>query len=350
MPRLLRILPILMLGLVAACETPAPPPPPPPILYVPRERALARSVFEEAAAFRQAMAAATAIGADFTDGESVARAVRAGAAFEPKQLQRGAVAFVAVTALGQPDFVDNFRQYSIDRATREDMAAKILEKPYYAATFPYADRAAGLAITALDAIGAKAWIQGRTVQQAAYTIQNQPWARDAVVGRDYRLGEAKTLSGARLTPSATEVEAMRAAALHDAPISLISTPVAGPYTDVVNRGLAIAALAALGEAGEDRAEAILALLDEPTSLDCLSTSKLMLYQCLAGSDRGHYEDIFCLGQHAITDPGKCVVQAAGSPNPAFTPPPPPPIAAPAPKAKAKAKGKGPARRAPARKR
>lgn len=338
MPKLSRLLPVLLLGLVVACETPAPSAPP-PMIYVPRERALARSVFEEAAAFRQAMAAATAIGADFSDGEAVARAVRAGAAFEPRQLQRGAVAFVAVTALGQPDFVDNFRQYSIDRVTREDLAARFLEKPYYAATFPHADKAAGLAITALDAIGAKAWVQGRTVQQAAYTIQGQPWARDAVIGRDFRLGEAKTLSGARIAPSAVDVDTMRAAALQGAPISLISTPIAGPYTDVVNRGLAIAALAALGEAGEDRAPAIEALLDEPNSLECLSTSKLMLYQCLAGSDRGHYEDVFCLGQHAITDPGKCIVQAAGSPNPAFTPPPPPPAAAPAPKAKAKAKSK-----------
>ena len=348
MRRFFRIAPVLMLALVAACETPAPPPPPPPpLLYLPREPALARSVFEDAVAFRQAMTALTAINADFADGAAVAAALRMGAAYEPQQLQQGAVAFVAIAALGQPDFVAYFRPYSIDRETREALAAKILEKPYYAAALPNADRAAGLAISALDAIGAKAWIQGRAVEQAAYTVQSQPWAKLSVSDRDLRLGEAKTLSGARLTPSAEEVDALRAATFDDHPISPISRALPGPYTDVVNRGLAIAALAALGEAGDDKAAAIRALLDEPISLQCLRTSKLMLYQCLAGSDRGHYEDMFCLGHHAIADPGKCVVEAAASPSPAFTPPPPPPIASPAPKPKPKAKASS--KRAPKKK-
>ena len=45
---------------------------------------------------------------------------------------------------------------------------------------------------------------------------------------------------------------------------------------------------------------------------CLRLAKLNLYQCLASSGP-HYEDIFCLGQHAMIDPGQCVVEATRTP-------------------------------------
>jgi hypothetical protein len=40
-------------------------------------------------------------------------------------------------------------------------------------------------------------------------------------------------------------------------------------------------------------------------------AKLNLFQCLsvAGPE---YEDVFCLGQHAVLDTGQCVAGAAGS--------------------------------------
>jgi hypothetical protein len=41
-------------------------------------------------------------------------------------------------------------------------------------------------------------------------------------------------------------------------------------------------------------------------------AKLNLYQCLASAGP-HYEDIFCLGQHAMIDPGQCVVEATRAP-------------------------------------
>ena len=47
-------------------------------------------------------------------------------------------------------------------------------------------------------------------------------------------------------------------------------------------------------------------------------SKLNLYQCLAVA-RPWYEDMFCLGVHAVTDTGECIAKAAGEslPNPAL---------------------------------
>jgi hypothetical protein len=101
--------------------------------------------------------------------------------------------------------------------------------------------------------------------------------------------------------------------------------------------LAIAAIAALGGAGDEVFESsIQPLLSEPTSAFCLNFAKLNLFQCLAGS-KPYYEDVFCLGKHAVIDLGMCVMQAAGSPNPAWVEPPP---IIPQPKAKPKSKSSG----------
>ena len=81
---------------------------------------------------------------------------------------------------------------------------------------------------------------------------------------------------------------------------------AGP---VVARGVALAALSVLGEDGRARS-----LMSEPRAGMCLKMAKLNLYQCLASAGP-HYEDVYCLGQHAMIDPGQCVVEATRVPAP-----------------------------------
>ena len=53
-------------------------------------------------------------------------------------------------------------------------------------------------------------------------------------------------------------------------------------------------------------------MSDPRSGSCLRMAKLNLYQCLASAGP-QYEDIFCLGQHAMYDPGQCVAEAARAP-------------------------------------
>ena len=77
----------------------------------------------------------------------------------------------------------------------------------------------------------------------------------------------------------------------------------------------VAALAVLGEAGENRADLLTAVMVEPASASCLNMAKLNLYQCLAVS-KPHYEDVFCLGQHALMDTGQCLMKGAGLADPA----------------------------------
>ncbi len=55
----------------------------------------------------------------------------------------------------------------------------------------------------------------------------------------------------------------------------------------------------------------------------MKMAKLNLYQCLAVAGP-HYEDVFCLGQHALIDTAQCVNKAAGGgAAPTATPAPAP---------------------------
>jgi hypothetical protein len=237
-------------------------------------------------------------------------------------LQQGAIAYVAVMALQEPAFVKTMREYAADPAQRRALAQQIIAEPGYAATFEGGDKAAGLAIASLDAIGAKVLVAGKSVKQAAYDVQRQAWSKTNVANPETRLTEAKTRSGQRILASLTDVDDIRKASLEGAAPSVAVTPVGPPYSRAVIQCLAIAALAAMGEAGDDKVDAIAPLLTEESSAYCLNMSKLNLYQCLAVS-KPQYEDIFCLGQNSMIDIGQCVVKAAASPNPAYVEPPPP---------------------------
>jgi hypothetical protein len=316
-------------AIVSGCETPAPPEPvqiveapPPPPPPPPPPVALSTRVIELASSYRAVMGALGAMTPNFTDGPSVANAVRIGSSYEPDQLQQGAVAYAAIAALQEPNFVASVRKFAADQTTRVNLAQQILANPYAASTLPNAESAAGLAIAALDGMGARVTVAGKAVKQSAYDVQRQAWSKAPVADADMRLANAKTLSATRQAASIEDVAELRQASVGVAAMSLAGDPVNAPYSDVITRGLALAALAALGHAGDENDATLTGLLatDNDTGF-CLNMAKLNLYQCLAVA-KPHYEDIFCLGQHAMIDTGQCVSKAAASPNPAYVEPAP----------------------------
>lgn len=299
---------------------------------------MSQEIIELAQTYRAAMTTAANIQSTWTNGQDVAEAVKVGASYEQSQLQEGAVAYAALMASQEPTFVAAVRRYAIDPQTRKQVIDSLLANPAYAQTFEGADRAAGLAIDAIDQMGAKVMVSGRAVKQSAYDVQLQAWSRTNVQNAGERLTGAKTLSSRRLIANAEEVAQMRRASAGEAAISVSGAPVPAPWSPVITRGVALAAIAALGGADNAEHAQVAPLLKEDGSAYCLNMAKLNLYQCLAVAGP-HYEDIFCLGQHAMMDTGQCMITAANSPTPAFVPPPPPPPApkAPAPKAKGKAR-------------
>ncbi|HKP78449.1 MAG TPA: hypothetical protein VJU34_04935 [Phenylobacterium sp.] len=302
----------LAAALLASCAD-APPPlitPPPPAPTV----SLPPRLIELASAYRRYMVRTTAITPGFTDGGGVAGALQTGASYEPQQLVRGAVAYSAVVALQDKAFVDGVRVYAKDPVQRKQIAYELMKDPAYAVGISGSASAAGLVIATLGGDGQKLYDQGKAVKQAAYDIQKQPWSKDEVLGREARLAGAKSLSASAMTGDVAETARLQQAAMGAASLGLTAAPVAPPYTPTVIRGLAIAALAVLGEATDANAEPLMELTREPNIGMCTSTSKLNLYQCLAVA-RPNYEDVFCLGQHAMMDTGRCLIRAAGLPEP-----------------------------------
>ena len=128
---------------------------------------------------------------------------------------------------------------------------------------------------------------------------------------------AKTRSAVEMLPSAEDATLLFPAAHAGSGLDLAPIKLQPPCTRPVINSLAIAALAALGAGGEDFRTYTDALVVETNSEFCFNMSKLNLFQCLAAA-RPHYEDIFCIGQHIVSDLATCTAQNVG-PMPATVP-------------------------------
>ncbi len=311
---------VALATVVAGCETP-PPPPPPPVVAAPAVAppiTLSSTLVERASAFRGYMARAGAISPDFQNGDQIQSAVKVGVAYEPKQLLSGVIAYAAVIALQDPTFVGSVRAFAADPAQRQQVIAQLVADPAYAASFKGSDTAAGLVIDTLGAEGLKVFTAGKAVKQAAYDVQHSSWSKATVADRDGRLAYAKTMSAIPALGESGDVNTLQQASVGAQPLTLTPRSASAPYQPVVLRGMAVAALAALGAAGDNNLPTIEAVMADPTSAMCLNMGKLNLYQCLAVS-KPHYEDVFCLGQHILMDTGQCVIKASGAPMPVEPP-------------------------------
>jgi hypothetical protein len=184
-----------------------------------------------------------------------------------------------------------------------------MKDPSYAATFKGADSAAGLVIGAFSDQGQKLIATGGQIRQAAYDVQHQSWSKADVADRPGRLALAKSLSAEQ--QNAVEVATLRLSqnAQGAEAMGLAGPPVSPPYTPLVARALAVAAMAAIGEGGDEYSPQLTALLADSAEAQCLHLAKLNLYQCLSVA-KPHYEDVFCLGKHAVGDTGQCVMKGA----------------------------------------
>ncbi|HTI67529.1 MAG TPA: hypothetical protein VL460_08320 [Caulobacteraceae bacterium] len=319
-PRLVRLLAAASVVALASCASQPPPPPLPPVVLPPAAPppppvALSGSVLEAAGAYRLYIRRAAEISPAFANGDAVEQSLVAAASYEPKQFLRGAIAYAALVALQSPQFVAGVRTFAVDPAGRADLAAKLMADPYYAAALPSSAAAATLVSATLHADADKVRRAGELVKQAAYDVQHQAWSKGDIPARDLRLANAKTVSGVPISPPPADVQLLKASitGVDTSGLTLaepVGDPLTAPFSAVVSRGLAVAALAALGEGGEANDAALSHMLDDTTNAFCLNLAKLNLYQCLSVA-KPYYEDVFCIGQHILLDTAQCVSKAAG---------------------------------------
>ncbi|WKL56884.1 hypothetical protein Q1W73_14615 [Asticcacaulis sp. ZE23SCel15] len=335
-----------------ATEAPPPPPPPPPAPAGPPV-ALSPVVSDAASVYLEYVKTAREMTPDFATAEVIQTKLQQGAAYEPKQLARGAVAYAAIVAMQEPSFRSELRAYAANPESRAQLINNIMSNPAAAANIPGANIAARRVILALSSHGESVYKAGARVKQAAYDIQKQHWSREFIKTRDVRLSQAKINSTtahpvaadqsnqllvAALTGQGMVTQATSAAYSTDQAATIAATstgqhdPIVAqkltaqdlqpgvtlpanmfdaPYTATVNRGLAIAALAILGEGAGANEANISMLLDERDGPTCLSMAKLNLYQCLAVA-KPHFEDVFCIGQHILMDTGQCIGQVSSN--------------------------------------
>jgi hypothetical protein len=265
--------------------------------YSPQVRATPSHLTAEASAFEAYMRHARAIPASFGSAEQVSQALATSASHEPRQFESGMIAYAALAALQEPRFVAAL-QAEPDRTA---LVRRLEADPREALQLPGGEAAAARASGALISQGEALRDQGQRVKHASYSVQHQAWSKRKVSNPAARLARVKRLSAEPFHASGEEsariYQAMAEGSRH-----------AGPAGPAVTRAVAVAALNVLGEGGQARA-----LMSEPKSAQCLHMAKLNLFQCLSAAGP-QYEDIYCLGQHAMTDTGQCVVEATKPPR------------------------------------
>jgi hypothetical protein len=270
--------------------------------------ALGHRITDAAAAYDGYVRHAAAISPGFSDPASVQRAVKAGADYQPDQLQQGIVAYAAMIALRSPGFVEGVRaQAEADPGFADRLAAQ----PAAVLRIPGAAQAAMDVSGVLHQHGVLLQTTGRAIGKAAYDIQAQSWSKQPVAN------PVEVLAGVK-----AEMAQPRAA---DAPSekmllqSLVSAPrtdASGPpsATPAVVRGLALAALAVMGRAGDKEDLRVSTLLHDELAADCLKMAMLNMNQCLAAAGP-HYDDVFCVGEHAVGETARCVSASADGGGP-----------------------------------
>jgi hypothetical protein len=274
---------------------------------------LARDVVAAASAFETYTRGAGTISAEFENGGGVAEALAKGAAYQPEQLEAGMVAYGAIAALQEEAFVAGVRQ-----AAREIPAEVLIERleanPESVVEIDGVAAAAGRAQAALLKRGAPLGVTGRSVKQAAYDVQHHEWSKGPIADNAGRLAKVKAMSAAYFTPGDEDAGRLIQAATAPREAGGFTGFGGGEsgaaFTPVTVRAAALAALAVLGAAGDADVAKLDTVMHEKKSGFCMKMAKLNLYQCLAVAGP-HYEDVFCLGQHALIDTAQCVTDAAG---------------------------------------
>ena len=268
--------------------------------------AFPREAAEAAAAFDGYMQRAGRINAALASGGQVRAALETASAYDAHQLEEGMIAYGAIAALQSPRFVYAVMDAAANDGARRELIDQVLSNPGSATQIPGAADAAVLASAAIAQEARPVVASGRALKQAAYDVQHSSWSTAKATDPEGRLARAKAASAARIVA-------------HDGDVARLLTQVSSvtpgdagrgsPFTEVSERSVALAALAILDGASGDNAPRLSRIVSEDASAQCLKMAKLNLFQCLsvAGPE---YEDVFCLGQHAVLDTGQCVAAAA----------------------------------------
>ncbi len=309
----------LCLTLLSACASPtkqpvSPPPAPPPAIAP--KIGLSDRIIGLAAGYVSHTDRVRSLSSGFQNAEEVARDLRQASAYKVSDLEAGAIAYGAVIAVQDPAFITAIGAYARDPDRRRTLAELLYGNPATINALAGTRHAADQVVAALDSQGRAIFANGLAIKQSAYGIQHQAWSKTMVSGRPQRLADIKALGEQGLVPDRQTADLIQR--VSSGPSRERLGPQDAPdrpgqvNTSLVTRTLAVAALAVLGDVRNDHDDQALGLMQDGSTHRCLTMAKLNLYQCLAVAGP-QYEDVFCMGQHAVKDTGQCLIEAAGAP-------------------------------------
>jgi hypothetical protein len=271
--------------------------------------ALPREVVSAATAFQQYMSGAAKIDAGFADGEQVARGLKTASAYETSQMEEGMVAYGAIVALQDARFVAGVERAAGRGDDRAIFAEQLIQDPARATQVDGADEAARRIEAAFNDRASALVTAATQVKASAYSVQHQAWSQAPVSDAQGRLADVKARSAERAAPSDDDNQAMLAALVAADPSQTGADAGQDAFTPIEARSLALAAESVLGRAHSADRDRLTPLFSDVDSAECLRMAKLDLYQCMAVAVP-QYEDIYCLGQHAMLETATCVAGAA----------------------------------------
>ena len=250
----------------------------------------------------------------------------------PEQLTQGWMAYSALVAAQNPEFRAAVRD--IEGYYGRDMLMTGMQNDVrYARTLSGGDAAVNQALSAVDAdsrrlIGAAAF-----VKEQAYSLQGYGWAKGRVGDSQKQATTLFTSTQSGIPARAPLLQAMQSPEINTvleqagqsgAPsvwesvtgaASTIRVPavvsnfgqtqqIARGKEPIADRITTLAAYRIL-DADPSVAGSMRQAMSERETQGCLNMANLNLQQCVAAAHK-HYEVPFCIGEHALSDIGKCI--------------------------------------------
>jgi hypothetical protein len=300
-------------------------------------------------------------------------------------LTRGLIAYGAMTAAQSPEFAKSVRETAAFYGKDKFLFGAVIDPTYMGSMKGY-NEALQLALEATRADGRRVEAVGERYKNLGTSLQKTKWGGQVAPQQAARLTGLKaaangafsrraptelkpylTVSTVSLQPAADPTgfgglrfwETITNPVLRTnlgSTITTASAPMAPPnpmmsgyklrpHPDrqgAFNNMTTLAAVYILDMTREPAAQTE-KLLNDAGTRNCLALKQAQFYQCVSAA-RFHYENAFCLGEHAIKDLGSCIagattLEAVAMSMPVIAPPPPPaptpPAPAPAPKKKKK---------------
>lgn len=250
----------------------------------------------------------------------------------PDQLSQGWMAYSALVAAQNPEFraavLDIEGYYG-----RDVFVTGLKNDPRYARTLNGGDKAVSSSLTAVTADSRRLLGAAAYVKEQAYSLQGTGWAKG-------RVGNSKAKADGLLASTRSGIPARNSMLLAMASpeidgvlvqagksgspsvwdnvtsaASVIRVPnftgALGPKTriargkePIADRITTLAAFRIIGSDPSSNQSMQVAMKDRETA-GCLNMANLNLQQCVAAA-HNHYEVPFCIGEHALSDVGKCI--------------------------------------------